>query len=130
MNQRVSRSPRWHVSAFLTALVVLTTFILLSGIATAQITLVQLSTDTFTDTDAQHMTEVEPDTFAFGSTIVSAFQVGRISGGGSSDIGFATSTNSGSSWTHGFLPGVTVNFMGGRFASASDPSVAFDAKHG
>jgi hypothetical protein len=76
------------------------------------------------------MTEVEPDTFAFGSTIVSAFQVGRIFDGGSSDIGFATSTDSGMTWTNGFLPGLTVNFMGGTFAAASDPSVTFDAAHG
>jgi len=130
MNQRVCCFPRRHVSSFLTVLIVLTTLVFLSGFATAQIKLVQLSTDTFTDTDAQHMTEVEPDTFAFGSTMVSAFQVGRISTGGSSDIGFATSTDAGVTWTHGFLPGVTVNFMGGHFASASDPSVAFDPKHG
>ena len=130
MNQRITCSLRWHVSAFLTFLTLFTMFLLLSGLASAQITLTQLSTDIFTDTDAQHMTEVEPDTFAFGSTIVSAFQTGRIFGGGSSDIGFATSTNGGSTWTHGFLPGVTVNFMGGKFASASDPSVAFDPKHG
>src|SRR5690242_20545846 len=130
MNQRVCCFPRRHVSAFLTVLIVLTTLVFLSGFATAQISLTQLSTDTFTNTSSQHMTEVEPDTFGFGSTIVSAFQVGRISNGGSSDIGFATSTNAGSTWTNGFLPGVTVNFMGGKFSAASDPSVAFDPKHG
>src|ERR671934_1755350 len=69
----------------------------------ASVPLVKLSSDPFTNTSSQHATEVEPDTFAFGSTIVSAFQSGRFSNGGSSDVGFATSTNSGSSWTNGFL---------------------------
>jgi hypothetical protein len=39
-----------------------------------------VSTDPYTDTQAQHQTEVERDTFQFGSTIVSAFQVGRVFG--------------------------------------------------
>src|SRR5438045_1593791 len=39
-----------------------------------------------------------------------------------------TSTDSGATWTHGMLPGITV-FQGGTFARVSDPSVAFDAKH-
>jgi len=98
--------------------------------AQAQFALTKISTDTFTDTDAQHATEVEPSTFAFGSTIVSAFQVGRIFGGGSSDIGFATSTDGGKTWTSGFLPGLTVNFSGGSFSAASDAAVIYDAAHG
>lgn len=96
--------------------------------AHANVTVTQVSQDIFTDTQAQHNTEVEPDTFASGSTIVSAFQVGRVSGGGSSDIGWATSTNGGATWTHGYLPGITGN-TGGPFGQASDASVAFDAKH-
>lgn len=96
--------------------------------AYANVTVTQVSQDIFTDTQAQHNTEVEPDTFASGSTIVSAFQVGRVSGGGSSDIGWATSTNGGATWTHGYLPGITTN-AGGSFGQASDASVAFDAKH-
>src|SRR6266481_9068009 len=43
----------------------------------ATVPLVKLSTDTFTNSTSQHATEVEPDSFSFGSTIVSAFQVGR-----------------------------------------------------
>lgn len=93
------------------------------------ITLTEVSTDPFTDTDAQHATEVEPDTFAYGSTIVSAFQVGRVYGGGSSDLGWATSTDGGSTWSHGFLPGLTVN-QGGSYAQVSDAAVAYDARHG
>lgn len=100
----------------------------LSTAAYANVTVTQVSQDIFTDAQAQHNTEVEPDTFASGATIVSAFQVGRVSGGGSSDIGWATSTNGGATWTHGFLPGVTGN-VGGPFGQASDASVAFDPKH-
>lgn len=95
--------------------------------AYANVTVTQVSQDIFTDTQAQHNTEVEPDTFASGSTIVSAFQVGRVSGGGASDIGWATSTDGGATWTHGYLPGITTN-VGGPFGQASDASVAFDPK--
>jgi hypothetical protein len=96
--------------------------------AYANVPLIQVSRDIYTDAQAQHNTEVEPDTFAFGSTIVSAFQVGRVFGGGSSNIGWATSTNGGATWTHGYLPGITTN-GGGTFGQASDASVAFDAAH-
>jgi hypothetical protein len=93
------------------------------------ITLTKVSTDPYTDTDAQHATQVEPDTFAYGNTIVAAFQVGRVYGGGSSDLGWATSTDAGVTWTHGYLPGITVN-QGGSYAQVSDAAVAYDAKHG
>jgi hypothetical protein len=92
------------------------------------IALTQLSSDTFTNPSSQHATEVEVSAAASGSTIVSTFQVGRIFNGGASDIGFATSTNSGDSWTSGFLPGITV-YKQGTFSAASDPVVAFDAAH-
>jgi hypothetical protein len=91
--------------------------------------LIKVSTDPFTDTDAQHATEVEPDTYAFGSTVVAAHQTGRVYGGGSSDIGWETSTDSGATWHNGFLPGITVNSGGGSYAQVSDASVAYDAKH-
>jgi hypothetical protein len=42
--------------------------------------LVQLSADPYTNPTSQHQTEVEPDTFAYGSTIVAAFQAGRFNG--------------------------------------------------
>jgi len=92
--------------------------------------LVKLSTDTFTNSSSQHATEVEPDTFAFGSTIVSAFQVGRIFDGGGADIGFATSTDAGATWHSGFLPGVTTFQGNGIYTAASDPAIAYDAAHG
>ncbi len=97
--------------------------------ASAAVPLRQLSSDPFTNSTSQHRTEVEPDTFAFGSTIVSAFQVGRFFDGGSNDIGFATSNDNGATWQSGFLPGVTTSFGGGSFGRASDPSVAYDALH-
>jgi hypothetical protein len=66
--------------------------------------------------------------FAFGSTIVTAFQVGRRFNGGASDIGFATSTDGGTSWTQGLLPGITQH-EGGPYVAASDAVVAFDQAH-
>lgn len=90
--------------------------------------LVQLSTDPYTNTSSQHQTEVEPDSFANGSTIVMAFQAGRFFDGGSSNIGWATSTNDGATWTSGFLPGTTV-YAGGSWARISDPAVAYDSIH-
>ncbi len=102
----------------------------LTNFAHSQIGLVKLSTDTFTNSSSQHATEVEPDTYAFGNTIVTAFQVGRIFGGGASDIGFATSTDGGTTWVNGFLPGITTLFGAGSFSAASDASVTFDSAHG
>ena len=91
--------------------------------------MVKLSTDTFTNSTSQHATEVEPDSFSFGSTIVSAFQVGRIFGGGASDIGYAISTDAGATWKNGFLPGITTFQGGGANSAVSDASVVYDAKH-
>jgi BNR repeat-like domain len=101
-------------------------------VAAASLPLLQLSSDVFTNTTSQHRTEVEPDTFAFGSTVVSAFQVGRFFGGGASDIGFATSTDSGKTFTRGFLPATTPfsTPASSVYQRVSDPSVAFDARHG
>src|SRR4051794_15226515 len=96
--------------------------------AQANVALTQVSSDPYTDAQAQHQSEVEPDTFAFGSTVVAAFQVGRVFGGGASNIGWARSGDGGATWTHGFLPGITTN-GGGTFGQASDASVTFDARH-
>src|SRR5579863_4077999 len=94
---------------------------------------VRISVDNLTNSDSVHKTEVEPDTFAWGNTIVSAFHVARRPGSigwGSADVGFSTSTNGGVSWTYGSLPGLTKNYQGGTYGAAADPSVAYDAKHG
>ncbi|HEY7993779.1 MAG TPA: sialidase family protein [Candidatus Eremiobacteraceae bacterium] len=95
------------------------------------VTLVQTSTDPFTNNSSMHKTEVEPDILGVGSTLVSVFQVGRFNDGGASDIGFATSADAGAHWTMGFLPGITkIEHSGNPWDRASDPTVAFDAKHG
>jgi BNR repeat-like domain len=96
--------------------------------STGPTALTALSTDPYTNVSSQHATEVEPDTYSSGSTIVSAFQVGRFFDGGATNIGWARSTNGGATWTRGFLPGITTA-AGGSFARVSDPSVAYDAAH-
>lgn len=92
--------------------------------------LTQLSSDTFTVGPGQHATEVEPHMLANGSTLVAAFQTGRISGGGATAIGWATSNDGGTTWSHGFLPGLTTGEGTGPYDAASDPVVAYDVKHG
>ena len=89
---------------------------------------IRISADPYTDPGAQHATEVEPDSFASGSTVVSAFQVARHVAGGASNIGWATSERGGRAFESGFLPGIT-KLAGGTFDVASDPSVAYDARH-
>ncbi|MDQ1420173.1 MAG: hypothetical protein QOJ52_2135 [Acidimicrobiaceae bacterium] len=95
---------------------------------TANVALTRLSNDPYTNASSQHRTEVEPDIFAFGSTVVSAFQVGRFTTGGSSNIGWATSGDGGTTWKKGFLRGITT-FAGGTYDRVSDPAVAYDAAH-
>jgi RTX calcium-binding nonapeptide repeat (4 copies)/BNR repeat-like domain len=91
----------------------------------------QLSLDPFTDQEAQHETQVEPDSYAVGSTIVTAFQVGRMVDGGASAIGFSTSRDAGVHWRSGFLPELTSESRPpGDAPSASDPVVAYDVLHG
>ena len=80
------------------------------------------SSDPFRTGESQHATEVEPDSFAFGKTVVAVFQVGRVRDGGAHAIGFAVSRDAGRTWRRGFLRG-----LGPR---ASDPSVAYDRRHG
>ena len=91
--------------------------------------IVQVSDDPFTNPTSQHRTEVEPDTFAFGSTWVTAFQAGLSFAAGSSGIGFATSTDQGQSFVQGVLPGITgFNSPAGAYDFAADSSVAFDRR--
>lgn len=110
-------------------LAVLAAGMVLAVFAQGQVALTQLSEDTFTDSPSQHDTEVEPGTFSYGSTIVSAFQVARIYGGGGADVGFATSTNGGTTWTNGYLPGITIYEGNGKNTADSDAAVAYDAMH-
>src|SRR2546430_4996034 len=99
---------RKHKGLFRALVIVAVVALLSGGIAYANVPVVRLSTDPYTNTSSQHQTEVEPDTFAWGSTIVAAFQVGRFSDGGSSNLGWATSTNNGATWVNGFVPGTTI----------------------
>jgi hypothetical protein len=107
----------------------------LAAPAAANVPLTRVSADPFTNTTSQHATEVEPDTFASGSTVVAAYQVGRFFDGGASDIGYARSTDGGATWTtSSVLPGLTFNagaFSGANspYERVSDPSVAYDAAH-
>jgi hypothetical protein len=97
-----------------------------------------LSTDPFTQatcaasSTTNHHTEVEPDSYSSGSTIVAAYQVGRIFDGGACAIGFATSTDNGASWVTGLLPDITkwtVSQGVGPYDRATDAAVAYDARH-
>ena len=87
-----------------------------------------ISSDPYTNASSQHKTQVEPDSFAFGSTIVSVIQTGRFFDGGASNIAWSTSHDAGHSWTTGTLPGTTV-YAGGPWARVSDPAVAYDPLH-
>jgi hypothetical protein len=117
-------------SAFFPSALVFAISLAMSATAQAQNTLVKISNDSFQNSSSQHKTEVEPDTYSWGSTMVAAFQVARVADGGGADLGFATSTDSGKTWTYGSLPGLTVNYKKGTNSAASDASVVYDVKHG
>ena len=90
----------------------------------------RLSRDPYTTADAQHETEVEPDSFTFGRTTVATFQVGRRFDGAATNVSWAVTTNDGATWRSGLLPGLTTaSSPPGRNARASDPVVAYDAAH-
>ena len=90
----------------------------------------ELSRDPYRSDGAQHQTEVEPDSFSWGSTIVTTFQAGRYASGGAANIGFATSRNAGRTWRSGFLPRLSVSSKpAGTSARVTDSSVAYDALH-
>ncbi len=93
--------------------------------------LTRITTDSFSNSTSQHATAVEPDTFAFGNTFVATSQIGRFFDGGASGIAYATTHDSGATWTAGVLPNITFQQLGSSpFERVSDPSVAYDAKHG
>ena len=95
---------------------------------TTQLTVV--SEDPYTNRNTFHRTEAEPDSFAFGSTLVSTFQVGRAHNCGASNLGWSVSTDAGATWTDGFLPGTTVRATPpGPWIRTTDPVVAHDSKH-
>jgi BNR repeat protein len=126
------RRTLWWRLGLVPALVALAVFTAMPAGA-ARERIVKISTDPYTAVTgptAQHRTEVEPDTYAFGTSEVAAFQVGRIVNGGATDIGWATTHDAGRTWRHGVLPGTTVAATPpGPYFGASDASVAFDARH-
>jgi hypothetical protein len=107
----------------------------LPAAASANVPVTQISADPFANTTSQHATEVEPDTFSNGSTVVSAFQVGRFFNGGATDIGVSRSTDGGTTWAAPtFLPGLTATSgiggaSGAPYERVSDASVAYDKRH-
>src|SRR3954447_18212154 len=133
MSRSVSRARRRTVLSAVAASALVAAVIAPASVASAATT--TISTDPFTQatcaasTTTNHQTEVEPDTFSNGATIVAAYQVGRIYDGGACAIGFATSTNNGGTWTSGLLPGITKWAGGGANDRATDASVAYDARH-
>lgn len=121
--------PRLVIGAAITMILVLSVA-LSSATFAAGSSLFQISSDPYTNSTSQHQTEVEPDSYSNGSTIVAATQVGRFNDGGASNIGWATSTDNGTTWQGGFLPNTTVNATPpGTYDRVSDPSVAYDAAH-
>jgi len=100
------------------------------ALATGRVPMIQVSQDPYTNTNAFHQVELEPDTYSFGSTTIAAHQTSRFTDGGSDDIGWATTTDNGAHWTHGFLPDTTqYSTPPGPWARISDPSVVYDAMH-
>jgi hypothetical protein len=91
----------------------------------------QISADPFATTIGQHQTAVEPDSFSFGRTVVSVFQLGRILDGGAIANGWATSNDGGTTWRSGVLPALTVHqHAAGPNSRVSDPVIAYDRVHG
>ena len=102
------------------------------AVAATAIPIVHVSDDSLTDSGPQHATEIESALAGDGSKVVGAYEVGRWSGGGSAAaVGFATSADGGSTWTHGLLPGITGETPAdpGPYARVVDENVAYDAAH-
>ncbi|MBV9823522.1 MAG: exo-alpha-sialidase [Actinobacteria bacterium] len=119
---------RWSLRTTATVAASATVLALNLPAAHAAVPITQIITDPFTNSTSQHKTEVEPDTFAWGNTIIVAAQSGRFNDGGASDIGYSRSTDGGATWTQGTLPGITTQ-NGGTYQRVSDASVAYDALH-
>src|SRR6266702_2316729 len=122
---------RWQ--AYAVSLITLVLIFTLSSTAFASVTTgspFQISSDPYTNSTSQHQAEVEPDSYSNGSTIVSATQVGRFNDGGASNIGWATSTDNGTTWHGGFVPNTTVYASpAGTVDRVSDTSVTYAAAH-
>ena len=104
-----------------------------SALSAGSVVPTPVSDDPYTDGGSghQHKTQVEPDSYAYGQTIVALTQSGRwYDGGGASNLVFSSSQNGGRTWTTGGLPGTTVNATPpGPWPRISDPSIAYDPEH-
>jgi hypothetical protein len=106
------------------------TFLLFGASASADVATRVVSVDVYANVTSYHQTEVEPDTFSFGNTVMGTYQTGRFQDGGASNIGYVVSTDGGGTWTAGFLPATTVFASPpGPWDRATDPSVAYDPAH-
>jgi len=122
------RPDRWSLRTTAVLTAAASVMLLNLPAAHAAVPITQIITDPFTNTTSQHKAEVEPDTFAYGGTIIAAAQSGRFFDGGASGIGYSRSTDGGATWTQGTLPGITTQ-TGGSYERVSDASVAYDALH-
>jgi len=111
----------------LLALAAILGLVVVSAVSAASVLPQPISFDPYTNTSSQHKTQVEPDSFGFGNTVVAAFQTGRFFDGGASNIAWATSRDAGRTWTHGVVPNTTI-YEGGTWARVSDPAVAYDPR--
>lgn len=102
-----------------------------AAVSAASVIPTPVSEDPYTNVGPAHKTQVEPDSFAFGQTIVTTSQSGRnYSGGGASNNVFSTSQDGGRTWVTGGLPGTTVNATPpGPWPRISDPGIAYDPEH-
>ncbi|MEZ5193684.1 MAG: sialidase family protein [Nocardioides sp.] len=93
---------------------------------------VAIGSDGYTNADSSHATQVEPDSFAWGSTVMAAAQTGRYNDGGASNINVSVSLDSGATWVERQLPGITDNNTAalGPYNRVSDPVVAYNARFG
>src|SRR5579883_3157438 len=85
---RLAGGSRLILSAMLALLLSLAS----TGLVFANETLIQISSDPYTNGTSQHKTQVEPDVYSFGSTAVATFQSGRFFNGGASNIGWQLPT--------------------------------------
>lgn len=112
-----------------TAVAALLVSVLGAAVASAQAAgpNVNLSPDPLAGTHARGKLQAEPDLAIDPNDpqhLVAAVQEGRFhSGGGALAIAFATSTDGGSTWATGLLPGLT-DASGGTYDRASDPVAA------
>ena len=117
---RTCLSPYYRRSSCLFAL--LRAFSLLRGIpAYAQFTLVKISGDSFNNPESQHKTEVEPDTYSWGSTMDGRFfKWHEFPAAAGQTWDSPSPPTAGKTWTHGLLPGLTVHYKQGTHEAASD----------